>query len=105
MNVNGIETQYQKFAATGASSTKSSNSENVFDSFQKELVNWQIRTKQAIDKEKENDSNGSIQMSEKQWRKLMTKVDNAIDSSKDNKKEQRIFRYKKEFKTLFLYFE
>jgi hypothetical protein len=44
--------------------------------------------KDAIDQEQENDRNGSIQMSEKQWRNLMKKVDNAIDSLKDNKKEQ-----------------
>ena len=88
MNVNGIETQYQKFAAAGASSTKSSSSENVLDSFQKELVNWQIRTKQAIDKQKENDSNGNILMSEKKWRNLMKKVDHALDASKDKIREQ-----------------
>lgn len=88
MNVNGIETQYQKFAAAGASSTKSSSSENVLDSFQKELVNWQIRTKQAIDKQQENDSNGNILMSEKKWRNLMKKVDHALDASKDKIREQ-----------------
>ncbi|MBP2665498.1 MAG: hypothetical protein H6Q76_478, partial [Firmicutes bacterium] len=61
---------------------------NVLDSFQKELVNWQIRTKQAIDKQKENDSNGNILMSEKKWRNLMKKVDHALDASKDKIKEQ-----------------
>lgn len=88
MNIIEIETQYQNYAASGTSRTKSSSNESTFDSFQKEIVNWQKRIKEAIDKEKENDSNGSILMSEKQWRKLMKRVDNAIDSSKDNKKEQ-----------------
>jgi hypothetical protein len=82
--INGIETQYQKVATTtGVSSTNRSSSENVFDSFQKELVNWEMRIKQPIEKEQENDSKGNIQMSEKQWRKLMTKVDNVIDSSNE----------------------
>ncbi|SEP41925.1 hypothetical protein [Propionispora vibrioides] len=88
MNITEIETQYQNYAASGTSRTKSSSSEGTFDSFQKEIVNWQKRIKEAIDKEQENDSNGSILMSEKQWRNLMKKVDNAIDTSKDNKKEQ-----------------
>ena len=88
MNVNGIETQYQNCAAAGTSGTKSSGSENVSDSFQKELANWGIRTKRAIDKEQENDSNGNLLMSEKQWRNLMKKVDHVLDASKDKIKEQ-----------------
>lgn len=87
MNINGIETQYQNYTASGISSIKSS-SESTFDSFQKEIVNWEKRMKDTIDKEQENDKNGNIQMSEKQWRNLMKKVDNAIDTLKDNKKEQ-----------------
>lgn len=88
MNINGIETRYQNYAAAGTSGTKSSGSENVSDSFQKELANWGIRTKQAIDKEKENDSNGNLLMSEKKWRNLMKKVDHALDASKEKIKEQ-----------------
>ena len=88
MNINGIETQYPNYAGTGIYSAKSSSSESTFASFQKELVNWEKRTKEAIDKEQENDSKGNIQMSEKQWRKLMKKVDNAINTVKDNEKEQ-----------------
>lgn len=88
MNINGIETQYQNYAASGTSSIKRSNSKSTVDSFQKEIVNWEKRIKDTIDKEQENDRNGSIQMSEKQWRNLIKKVDNAIDSLKDNKKEQ-----------------
>ena len=88
MNINGIGTQYQNYTAAGASSIKSSSSESMFDSFQKEIVNWKLRVKQAMDKEKENDSTGSIQMSEKKWRNLMKIVDPAIDTSKDEKKEQ-----------------
>jgi hypothetical protein len=88
MNINGIETQYQNYTPSGTSSIKSSNSESTLDSFQKEIVNWEKRMKDTIDKEQENDRNGNIQMSEKQWRNLMKKVDNAIDTLKDNKKEQ-----------------
>lgn len=88
MNITGLETQYQNYAASGTSKAKSSDGESTFDSFQKEIVNWQKRIKEAIDKEQENDSNGSILMSEKKWRDLMKKVDNATDTSKDNKKEQ-----------------
>lgn len=87
MNINGIETQYQNYAASGAARTKSSSSEGSFDSFQKEIVNWEKRIKETIDKERENDSNGSIQMSEKQWYNLMKKVDNALDTSTGNIKE------------------
>ena len=88
MNINRIETQYQNYVASGTSSTKISSSESTFDSFQKEIVNWEKRIKETIDKEQDNDSNGSIQMSEKRWRNLMKKVDNTIDTFKDNKKEQ-----------------
>lgn len=88
MNINGIETQFQNYAASGTSGTKSSSSESTFDSFQQEIVNWEKRIKENIEKEQENDSNGSIQMSEKQWRNLMKKVDNAIDALKDDKEEQ-----------------
>ncbi|MBP2637950.1 MAG: hypothetical protein H6Q72_3857 [Firmicutes bacterium] len=88
MNINGIETQYQNYAASGTASTKRSSSESTVASFQKEIVNWEKRIKEAIDKERENDSDGSILMSEKQWRDLMKKVDNAIDTFNDNKKGQ-----------------
>lgn len=88
MNINGIETQYRNSAGAGTSSTKSSNSKSMSDSFQHEIVNWEKRIKEAIDKEQENDSNGSIMMSEKKWQNLMKKVDNAIDTIKDNKSEQ-----------------
>lgn len=88
MSINGIETQYQNYAASGTSRIKSSSSESTLGTFQKEILNWEKRIKETIDKEQENDSNGSIQMSEKQWRKLTKKVDDAIDTLKDNNKEQ-----------------
>jgi hypothetical protein len=88
MNINGIETQYQNYAGSGTSRTKSSNSKSMSDSFQNEIVNWEKRIKEAIDKEQENDSNGSIMMSEKKWRNLMKKIDSAIDTIKGNKSEQ-----------------
>jgi membrane-associated HD superfamily phosphohydrolase len=86
MNINGLETQFQNYPASGTSSTKS-NSETV-DSFQKVIVNLQKRLKETIDKERENDSNGNIRMSENQWLNLMKKVDTALDNLKDNKIEQ-----------------
>jgi hypothetical protein len=85
MNINGIETQYQNYAGGGTSRTKSSNSESKSNSFQNEIVNWEKRIKESIDKEQENDSNSSIMMSEKKWCNLMKKVDNVIDTIKDNK--------------------
>jgi len=88
MNINGIETQYQNYAVVGTSRTKSSNSESKSNSFHNAIVNWEKRIKEAIDKEQENDSNGSIMMSEKKWQNLMKKVDYAIDTVKDNKSEQ-----------------
>ena len=88
MNINGIEKQCQNYAGVGTSRTKSSTSESKFDSFQNEIVNWEKRIKEAIDKEQENDSNGSIMMSKKKWQNLMNKVDNAIDTIKDNKSGQ-----------------
>ena len=89
MNINGIETQYQNYAASGVSSTKSSINGSTFDSFQKAIVNWKKQMKEAIEKERENDSNGSIQMSEKQWRNLMKKVDNAIDKMEQEQEEKK----------------
>jgi hypothetical protein len=88
MNINGIEIQCQNYAASGTSSTKSSGSPSTFDSFLKEIVNWEKQFKEAKEKEQENDRNGSIQMSEEHWRNIMKKVDNAIDTLKDNNKEQ-----------------
>lgn len=88
MNINGTQAQYQNYTAFGTSKTKQPSSKSTADSFQQEILNWQKRVKEAIDKERENDSNGSIQMSEKQWRKLMEKVDNALNTFKDNEKER-----------------
>ena len=88
MSINEINTQYQNYVASGTVNAKSSSGSNPLDTFKKEIVNWQKRIKDSIDKEQENSSNGSIQMSEKQWRSLMNKVDSAIDISKDNIKEQ-----------------
>ena len=87
MNISGIDTKYQNYAPTGNSGS-SNGSVNVFESFQDELVNWEKRVKETLDKQQENDKSGNIQMSEKQWRDLMKKVDCAIDTSNDNIKEQ-----------------
>ncbi|MEN6411909.1 MAG: hypothetical protein ABFC84_03965 [Veillonellales bacterium] len=94
MNINGIEAQYQNYSASGNSSKRSNSSENTFGTFQKEIVNWEKRIKETIDKERENDSKGSILMSEKQWHKLTKKVDNAINTLKENNKEQEQKREK-----------
>ena len=88
MNINGIETPYQNYAVAGTPSTKGSRSESTSDIFKKEIVNWEKRIKETLEKERENDSKGSIQMSEKKWRNLMKKVDNALDTAKGNNKEQ-----------------
>ena len=88
MSTNEINTQYRNYAASHTVNAKSSSGSNTLDTFKKEISNWQKRIKDSIDKEQENASNGSIQMSEKQWRSLMNKVDSAIDISKDNIKEQ-----------------
>lgn len=88
MSINEINTQYQNYAASGAVNVKKSSSSSTFESFQKEIVSWEKRLKDNIDKEQENDINGSIQMSEKQWCNLMKKVDSAIDTLKANIKEQ-----------------
>lgn len=88
MSINRINTQYQNYAASGAVSVKKSSSPSTFDTFQKEVVSWEKKLKNNIDKEQENDINGSIQMSEKQWRSLMKKVDSSIDTLKDDNKKQ-----------------
>lgn len=88
MNINGVETQSQNYAAYGVSSTKSGSSESTLDSFQKEIVNWQKRVKAALEKQQENDKNGNLEMSEKQWHNLMKKVDSAIGTLTDDNKEQ-----------------
>lgn len=87
MNTTGIETQYPNYAASGTSK-KSSRTESRSGSFQNEIENWAKRIKEAIDKEQEEDRKGSIQMSEKQWRNLMKKVDNAIDTLQASNKER-----------------
>jgi hypothetical protein len=86
MNINAIEKQCQN-AVSGASCTKNT-SVGQFDSFQKAFVNYEKGIMEAIDKERDNDSKGNIQMSEKQWHNLKKKVDKAIDIIKDKQEEQ-----------------
>lgn len=88
MSIGGIETKYQNYKLSSNTSTNSSNSASAFDSFQNELVNWEKRVKETIDKEQANDNSGSLLMSEKCWHALMTKVDNAIDSLESDVKKQ-----------------
>ena len=88
MRINGIETLYQNHATYSTSGTKNSSNASTFD-FQKEIDKWESRIKETLDKEKENDKNGSIQMSEEKWRTIMKKVDSAIDTYEDNIKVQR----------------
>lgn len=102
MSINGINTQNQNYAASGATNTKSNNVSNAFDTFQKELLKWEKRIKDSIDKEQENDRNGSIQMSEKQWRNLMGKVDSAINTLNDNIKKREQGEKQPEEKNLTL---
>lgn len=52
-------------------------------------MKWENRIKDTLDKEKKNDNNGSIQMSEDKWRSIMKKVDSVIDTYQDNIKEQK----------------
>lgn len=88
MSVNGINTRYQNYAPSGNSGSKSSSGANAFDSFQNALSDWEARAKDKIEKEQADDSSGNLEMSEKQWKNLMNKVDGAIDAFKDNVKEQ-----------------
>jgi hypothetical protein len=85
MSISGIEIKHQNYASSGNSGSKSSL--GTFDLFQKELVSWEKRVKEALDKEQEYDGSGDIRMSEKQWDNLMKKVDSAIDTIKENIKE------------------
>lgn len=87
MNISRIETERQNYSSD-CSSSKSSNSASASDLFQNELFNWEKRVKAALEKEQENDNSGNIQMSEKQWRNLMKKIDSAIDTIKGRIKEQ-----------------
>lgn len=88
MSISGIETKYQNNAISRDSSAKSNDSDSAYESFQNELVNWEKRIKDNIDKEQANDNSGNIQMSDKHWRSLMKKVDSAIDTFKSTVKEQ-----------------
>lgn len=87
MRISGIEAKYQN-CPTSSNARPKGSSVSAFDSFQNELVNWEMRVKGTIDKQEENDSSGNLQMSEKQWHHLMKKVDSAIDSLENNIKEQ-----------------
>lgn len=89
MSINRIGTPYYNGAEPGLASVKPSSSESTITSFTQEFANWETRIKAAIEKERENDRNGSIQMSEKQWRKLMSKVDHALDAVKEKREAQK----------------
>ncbi|HEX3075225.1 MAG TPA: hypothetical protein VHP30_16545 [Ignavibacteriales bacterium] len=89
MRINGIEAQYQNYVTYGCPATKNDSNAITPDSFQKEIENWEKRIIEAKEKERENDKNGSIQMSEKQWRNLMKKVDNAIHKTNDKLEDQK----------------
>ncbi|MBW7571341.1 hypothetical protein [Caproiciproducens faecalis] len=88
MSINGIATRYQNHATYSTPGAKNSSNTSTFD-FQKEITKWESRIKETLDKEKENDRNGSIQMSEEKWRTIIKKVDSAIDTYQDNIKEQK----------------
>lgn len=94
MSISGIEIKNQNCAPSGNTNSKNNSRAGTYDSdsFHKELVNWEKRVKEALDKEQEYDSSGDIRMSEKQWRNLMKKVDSAIEhieeSIKENIKDQ-----------------
>jgi uncharacterized protein YdcH (DUF465 family) len=88
MSISGIETKHQNYAPSSNHSPKISSCDSESDSFKNAVVNWEKRIKENIDKEKENDRSGNIQMSDKQWRHLMEKVDSAINALKNNIKER-----------------
>lgn len=88
MNISGIEIKHQLYAPSGNSDSKSSSCDGTFESFQEELANWEKRVKETLDKEQDNDNSRNIQMSEKQWRNLIKKVDGAIYTLKDDIKDQ-----------------
>lgn len=89
MSINGIEAKYHSYVASGSPAAKNNNNAVTPDSFQKEIENWEKRIIEAKKKERENDNNGSIQMSDKQWRNLMKKVDNAINTTNDKLEDQK----------------
>ena len=89
MNISGIDTKYQNYTTSGNPNIRRSGNASAVDSFENEIVNWEKRVKENLDKEQENDKSGNIQMSEKQWRNLIKKVDNAIDTFNENIKEQK----------------
>jgi hypothetical protein len=88
MNISGVETKYQNYAPSSNLSLESNSSVSTVDWFQNELLNLENRFQEAKEKQQKNDNSGNIMMSEKQWRSLMKKVDNAIDAYKENLKQQ-----------------
>lgn len=60
---------------------------DITEAFEKEVLNWEGKMKEKINKDFENDNEKNIMMSEKQWHALMKKVDSAIKTQSQYVKE------------------
>jgi hypothetical protein len=57
---------------------------NMAEAFKSEVTNWQEKIKEKNNEALENDRERNIKMSEKHWKALLNKVDNAIQAVKPN---------------------
>lgn len=84
MTVTGVGTQFTNNKIDSKKSVKSDS----FETFKNALSSWQEQIKDKIDKEKNSDGKSIGEMSDKQWKDLMKKVDSAIDTFHEVVKEE-----------------
>ena len=105
MEITGLN-EYNHSTSSKKSSAKynSDTDINMAVTFKNEVLNWEEKIKEKINKDLENDREKNIKMSEKQWHALMNKVDSAInannqvvksevkvDYSKPNDEDKRLY--------------
>jgi hypothetical protein len=87
MKTTAVNTQYHGYTSSNKIGGESKG--DSLDTFEKELMNWEERVKEKINKDSENDGKNVVEMSDKQWHDIINKVDNAISNIKKSVKEQK----------------
>jgi hypothetical protein len=82
------EYNYTDKSSKKSGTCKNDTELNMADVFKTEVLNWKEKIKDKISEDLENDEEKNIKMSDKQWRELMEKVDNAINKHKLDIKQE-----------------
>jgi hypothetical protein len=88
MEITGVSKQYNT-SIPSKKETKASEVKSMSEVFEEAMVGWKDQMKEKLEKEQDDDQKRNIQMSDKKWKGLMNKVDNAIDQYKQELKEEK----------------